>query len=134
MRGAFQVAELTLMIRATRGRSMDGWMDGWMDGEDLIICVAIWTLYRRWGPLLFDDFRTRPIALRNKLRLASLVRVILEVLGAIFGGFGRPKWTPKSIFGRLFCDAFFECVLASIFAQFLEAPNLKNHAPAWTGA
>ena len=23
-----QVAELTLMIRATRGRSMDGWMDG----------------------------------------------------------------------------------------------------------
>ena len=26
-----QVAELTLMIRATRGRSMDGWMDGWMN-------------------------------------------------------------------------------------------------------
>ena len=26
-----QVAELTLMIRATRGRSMDGWMDGWME-------------------------------------------------------------------------------------------------------
>ena len=36
MRGAVKVAELTLMIRATRGRSMDG--------EDLIICVAIWTL------------------------------------------------------------------------------------------
>ena len=31
MREAFQVAGLTLMIRATRGRSMDGWMDGWMD-------------------------------------------------------------------------------------------------------
>ena len=27
---AFQVEELALMIRATRGRSMDGWMDGWM--------------------------------------------------------------------------------------------------------
>ena len=27
-----EVEELTLMIRATRGRSMDGWMDGWMDG------------------------------------------------------------------------------------------------------
>ena len=26
---AFQVEELALMIRATRGRSMDGWMDGW---------------------------------------------------------------------------------------------------------
>ena len=37
MRGAFQVEELALMIRATRGRSMDGWMDGWMDGEVLII-------------------------------------------------------------------------------------------------
>ena len=41
MREAFQVEELTLMIRATRGRSMDGcmdgsmdgWMDGWMDGS-----------------------------------------------------------------------------------------------------
>ena len=28
MRGACQVADLTLMIRATRGRSMDGWMEG----------------------------------------------------------------------------------------------------------
>ena len=28
MREAFQVEGLTLMIRATRGRSMDGWMDG----------------------------------------------------------------------------------------------------------
>ena len=26
---AFQVEGLTLMIRATRGRSMDEWMDGW---------------------------------------------------------------------------------------------------------
>ena len=25
------------MIRATKGKSMDGWMDGWMDGEVLII-------------------------------------------------------------------------------------------------
>ena len=33
---AFQVEEFALMIRATRGRSMDewreGWMDAWMDG------------------------------------------------------------------------------------------------------
>ena len=32
MRGACQVADFTLMIRATRGRSIDGWMDGWMNG------------------------------------------------------------------------------------------------------
>ena len=43
IREAFQVAELILMIRATRGRSMDGWMDG----EDLIICLAAWTLNER---------------------------------------------------------------------------------------
>ena len=30
------------MIRATKGISMDGWMDG----VDLIICVAIWMLYK----------------------------------------------------------------------------------------
>ena len=47
-------------------------------------------------------------------------------LGSILGGFGRPKRRPKSIFGRFFCDAFFECVLASIFGRFLEAPNLEN--------
>ena len=34
------------LIGATKGKSMDGWMDGWMDGEDLIICLAIWTLYK----------------------------------------------------------------------------------------
>ena len=37
MRKAFQVEEFTVMIRATRSRSMDGWMDGrmngWMDGR-----------------------------------------------------------------------------------------------------
>ena len=34
MRGACQVAGLTLMIRATRGRSMDGWMDKPEEDED----------------------------------------------------------------------------------------------------
>ena len=29
LREAFQVGGRTSMIRATRGRSMDGWMDGW---------------------------------------------------------------------------------------------------------
>ena len=50
---------------------MDGWMDGWMDGEDLIRCLAVWTLYKRWFPLTFVDFRVVSIASRNRLRLAS---------------------------------------------------------------
>ena len=47
-------------------------------------------------------------------------------VGSILGGFGRPKRSPKSIFGRPFFDVFFECVLASILGGFLEAPNLEN--------
>ena len=47
MRGAFQVAELTLMIRATRSRSMDGWMDGWMHGGVLIRYMRKWMAFRR---------------------------------------------------------------------------------------
>ena len=60
---AFQVEELALMIRATRGRSMDGWMDGWMDEEVLIIGMMVgWSgrvpkcltsVELRCGPRLF---------------------------------------------------------------------------------
>ena len=40
------VEGLALMIRATRGRSMDGWMDGWMDGEVLIIGKVVgWSFW-----------------------------------------------------------------------------------------
>ena len=52
---------------------------------------------------------------------------IFSIFGSILEGFGRPKWRPKSIFGRFFCDAFFECVLASIFLRFFRFflyPNL----------
>ena len=80
MRGACQVADLTLMIRATRGRSMDGWMDG----EDLIICVARLVVQKLCPPLICDDLRVICIASRNELRSASL-------LEAIWGGFGIPK-------------------------------------------
>ena len=55
-------------------------------------------------------------------------------LGSILGGFGRPKRRPKSSFGRFFFDAFFECVLASIFGRFLEAPNPENVHGATAGA
>ena len=98
-----------------------------MDGEDLIICVALWTLYKRRSPLPCDDLRAVSIASRNKLRSASLCGAIFRDFGAILKGFGRPKWMPKPIFWRLLFDVFFECVFAWIFGCCLEARNLKNH-------
>ena len=47
-------------------------------------------------------------------------------VGSILGGFGRPIWRPKSIFGRFFFDVFSERVLASIFGCFLKARKLEN--------
>ena len=102
-------------------------MDGWMDGEDLIICVAIWTLHKRCGPLPCDDFLAVSIASRNRLRPTSLLEEILKVFRAILGGFGRPKWTPNVVFRRFFSDAFFDRVWASILHGFLKARNLENH-------
>ena len=46
--------------------------------------------------------------------------------GTDFRGFRRPKWMPKFDFGGFFFDVILECVSASIFGRFLEAPNLKN--------
>ena len=89
---AFEVAELALMIRTTRGRSFDQ--------EDLIICIAIWTLYKLWVPLLCDEFRVRSIASLNKLRFTSL-------WGPIFKDFGRPNGFPNSIFEAFFSMLFF---------------------------
>ena len=71
-----------------------------MDPEDLIICIAIWTLYKLWDPLLSDDLRVRSIASLNKLRFTSL-------LGPIFKDFGRPNGFPNSIFEAFFSMLFF---------------------------
>ena len=97
-----------------------------MDGEDLIICIAIWTLYKLWPPLVSDEFRVISIAPRNELRFTSLLGGIFVVLGSILGGLGEAKWKPKSIFWKSAFDVFLECVLASIWGGFLEARNLKN--------
>ena len=48
-------------------------------------------------------------------------------LDAIFGGFGRPKWMPKSIFERFFSMFFSIVISASIFCRFFViclSPNL----------
>ena len=114
---------LQTMIRATKGKSMDGWMDG----VDLIICLAIWTLYKRRVPLVSDDSQVISIASQNKLRSTSLCRAFFGDFGRVWGGFRKPKGKPKSIFSKSFFDVFFECVLASISGRFWDALNLKNH-------
>ena len=97
-----------------------------MDGKDLIICIAIWTLYKLCPPLVCDKVRVVSIASQNELRFTSLLGRIFVVLGSILGGFGEAKWKPKSIFWRVFFDVFFECVLASTWDGFWEDRNLKN--------
>ena len=98
-----------------------------MDGVDLIICLAIWTLYKRRLPLTSDDFLAICIASRNRLRSTSLCNAFYLDFGGVWGGFWRPKRRPKSIFERFFFDVFRDGVLASILVGFLEAWTLKNH-------
>ena len=95
MRGACQVADLTLMIWATRGRSMDG--------ENLIICLAILTLYKGRVPLISDEVQVVSIASRNKLGFALLGGAILEVLG---DQNGCQILIFEPFFSMLFCNAF----------------------------
>ena len=95
--------DLTLqtMIRATKGISMDG--------EVLIIgkvvgssggvpkglpCVEVRTWSLRCGPCFF------------RLIFERASGAFFLIFGAFWGGFGRPKWRPKSIF-RPFFSMFF---------------------------
>ena len=110
---AFQVADLALMIRATRGRSMDG--------EDLIICVALWTLYKRRPPLTCDDFRTVCIALRNQTRSRLHLFASRVDFGGTWGGFGKSKWRLKSIFGRPFAMPPPSALLNRFFGDFFKS-------------
>ena len=84
-------------------RSIDGSIDRWIDREDLIICIAIWTLYKLCGPLVSDEVREISIASRNKLRFSSL-------LGSIFKDFGSPNGSQiqfsRLFFSMLFFNAF----------------------------
>ena len=95
-------------------------------------------------PSHLDALQTIPVDLRrlpgdfhSVAKQASFQAQFFRVPERFWSDFGRlweAKVDAKIDFWKLFCAAFFECVLASIFAQFLEAPNLKNHAPASTGA
>ena len=100
---ALQVEELALMIRAKRGRSMNE--------EDLIICIAIWTLYKLCGPLTCGEVGEISIASRNKLRFTSL-------WGSIFKDFGSPNGVSNSIFQAFFSTLFFNAFEHPIMMDF----------------
>ena len=74
-----------------------------MDGVDLIICIAIWTLYKRRLPLIFAEARAICIASRNELRPASLFGSIFEVLG---GQHGRRNPIFELLFSMFFLISF----------------------------
>ena len=93
-------------------------MDGWMDGVDLIICIAIWTLYKRRLPLTFAEARASCIASRNELRPASLFGSIFEVLGGQHGG-------QNSIFELLFSMFFLISFLHLFLIEFWRLETRK---------
>ena len=98
-------AGLTLMIRATRGRSS-------RPNHMLSLLDALQTL----RPV---DLRRLPRQFHSVAKRASLY----IAFGTDFQGFWKPKWLPNSIFEALFFDVIFQCFWASKFGGFLEAPN-----------
>ena len=97
-----------------------------MDGVDLIICVAIWTLYKRRGPLTCDDLRASPIASQNRLRSRpNIFRFFAD-----FGAPALPKWSQNraqnQIFGYLFAILFSTTLLDRFFIDFSRARPLKS--------
>ena len=108
MRGACQVADLTLMIRATRGRSR---RPNHMRGHIGIPKAMPPVDFRRaWGEF------------HNVAKQASFY----IAFGTDFGGFGKPKSMPKFDFRAIFSDVIFEKKNTSKFDSFLRVQNQKN--------
>ena len=93
------------MIRATKGKSMDGWMDGWSRPNHM--------------PSHLDALpTTSPVAFRRLLGgLHSVAKQasFYVAFGADVGGFRRPKWTSKLNFEQLFFRVFVESIFALNF-------------------
>ena len=92
-----------------------------MDGEDLIICVALWTLYKRRPPLTCDDSGAVSIASRNQMRSRLHLFASRVDFGGAWGGFGRSTWRLKSIFGRPFAMPSPSALLNRLFVDFLKS-------------
>ena len=105
MRGACQVADLTLMIRATRGRSRGpNHMRSPLDALQTPAPVA----FRRLARELHS------VAKQASFNIA---------FGSYFNAFGKPKSMPKFDFRAFFFDVIFESVLTSKCYRFFEARN-----------
>ena len=108
MRGARQVADLTLMIRATRGRSRrPNHMRSLFDNPKAMGSV---------------DLRRLPGGFHSVVKQASFN----IAFGSNFGGFGKPKSMPKFDCRAFFSDVISEKEITSKFGPFLEARNQKN--------
>ena len=58
---------------------------------------------------------------------SNAIFLIFFDIGSILGGFGRPKWRPKSIFGKFFAMLFSSAFWNRFFCDFLVIflyPNL----------
>ena len=89
---AFQVVELALMIRATRGRSRrPNHMHSHLDALQAMTPVDLRRLAR--------DFHS--VAKQASFYIA---------VGAHFQGFWKAKWLPKFDFRGFFFDVIFHCV------------------------
>ena len=108
MRGACQVADLTLMIRATRGRSRRP--------------NHMRSLFGNPKAMAPVDFRRLAGELHSVAKQASFS----IAFWSNFGGFGRPKSMPKFDFRAIFSDVIFEQKFTSKFAPILEAQIQKN--------
>ena len=108
MHGACQVADFTLMIRATRGRSRKpNHMRSQIGGPKAMTPV---------------NFRRFPGGLHSVAKQASFS----IAFRSDFGGFGSPKSMLKIDFRAFFFDVIFESFFTSKFGRFLEAQNQKK--------
>ena len=108
MRGACQVADLTLMIRATRGRSRrPNHMRSQIGNPKAMRPV---------------DFRRLAGGIHNVAKQGSFC----IAFKSNFGGYGKPKSMLKIDFRAFFFDVIFETFLTSKLDQFLVAENQKN--------
>ena len=104
---AFQVEDLALMIRATRGRSRrPNHMHSHLDALQAM------------GPV---NFRRGARRFHSVAKQASFY----IAFGARFQGFWKAKWLPKFDF-PVFFRHYFSMRLSIEFSWILEAPNQKN--------
>ena len=86
--------------------------------EDLIICIAIWTLYKLCARLTSDEVRVISIASLNKLLFTSLLELV-------FKDFGRPNGFPNSVFEAFSLMLFFIAFEHPICVNFSRLPTRK---------